>query len=390
MYYSNENFLQIKEVLRRFQEGYTNRNTQIAEAFVDELYITEDSTYLLGTGTGELFLGRDKIVELIRDDWSYWGDVNLNVDDFNLSMKEDLAWIAVQGTVKYSFEDTPARYDSYLNFIRQRLEDQEVSAEQKLTFLNWALMLTYHQREDKRREYYWPLCLTGVLKRIGDEWRFVQQHFSISVADYPDERFEASAAHVEAYQNQNEIVSAASLSRITEEDRLYLKTMADTLFGHDNLTDEGFEGFFSGKQDCIVIAPDHTNYTSKEEIRAYFEQEAGRHLSLDIDYAIVSKHKELAWITVTGTTKQELEKREQLNRTMELLKGLTESDASSKDKIFMVQRRIAYLLKELSSGGQFTYPVRLSIVLSKDEGKTEIRMLHLSHPSYWVFEGKHI
>ncbi len=35
--------------------------------------------------------------------------------------------------------------------------------EQAIFFINWVLALAYHQRPDEKREYLWPVCLSGVL-----------------------------------------------------------------------------------------------------------------------------------------------------------------------------------------------------------------------------------
>ncbi|MDF2906129.1 MAG: hypothetical protein K0R34_1450 [Herbinix sp.] len=384
----SEDLLLIREVLKAFQEGYSLRDAGGAESFVDELYSTQDNTYVLGTGTGELFIGRDRIIELISDDWSYWGDVRLELDHPHIVIEHETAWVTVQGSVKYSFEDTPARYDSYLNFIKKKLEDQELSAEQKLTFLNWALMLTYHQREDKKRDYLWPLCLTGVLKKAEGKWKFVQQHFSICVADYPDERFEVSDEHRKAYHNQNYLASESKINQITEEDKLFLKTFEKSLFGQSNIDDKDLNKMLPNQNEVLVIGPDHTIYSEREQLKSYFSGFKGCKLSLTTEHSIVIKNENFTWITVTGIMEQDMEKQVQFEETLELLRSLTECEATSKDKIFMVQRRIAYLLKEISSGNHYTYPLRFSFVLSGTDGKRGIRQLHISYPSYWIFEGK--
>jgi hypothetical protein len=379
--------LQIIEVLKRFQEGYTLRNVDIADSFVDELYSSEEEAYVLGTGTGELFLGKDRILELIKDDWNYWGDVSLYYENPYLSVNDDVALIVMQGSVKYSFEDTPERYDNYLNFIRKKMSDQELTSQQKITFLNWALMLTYHQRDDKKREYQWPLCLSGVMKKEGEKWKFTQQHFSISVADYPDERFENSKDHQEFFQKQNLIASVYRKNQITEQHKEFLKEFEQILFGNKNLTQEVINHFFPESDPSLLIGPDHNEY-SGNEINQYFMDTIGSSLTLALDYAIATSVNDLTWITVTGTIEQDIKKDQQLEQLIQRINKITECDSTAKEKIFMVQRRIAYLLKEESSGGHSTYPLRMSFVLSDSKDKPAVQLLHISYPSYWIFEGK--
>ena len=382
---NDQDLRQIKVILERFQEGYTLRDVEAAASFTEEFY--SEHAYVLGTGTGELFLGREEIVELIRDDWNYWGDVRLHTEEPYIKIEQDVAWISVKGTVKYSFEDTPARYESYLNFIRKKLEDSELTAKQKVTFLNWALTLTYHQREEKKREYLWPLTLSGVLKKTDEQWRFVQQHFSISVADYPDERLEASKDYLQSYEKQNALVSEYHFNELTEKEKQWMQEFEQALFGQEVITEEGMERWFQAPE-FLIVGPEHREYSNPEQIREFFEGFQKYELSLSTEQAIITKEGKHTWITVTGILHREFKEEDEVEQTLQILKELTESEAPSENKIFMIQRRLTYLMKELSFGGSYSYPVRLSMVLFDNNNTTGIQLLHMSYPSYWVFEGK--
>lgn len=385
MGHTGQDLYQIKSIVERFQEGYTHRDAEEAVSFTEEFY--SEHAYVLGTGTGELFLGRERIVELIRDDWTYWGDVRLNTENPYINIEQDKAWILAEGTVKYSFEDTAERYESYLNFIRKKLDDPELTAKQKLTFLNWALTLTYHQREDKKREYLWPICLSGVLKKTGKKWRFVQQHFSIPVADYPDERLEASKDYTQAYEKQNAMVSEYNLNDLTENEKQFMQELEQTLFGQDKITDEVMKRWFH-TSDFLIVGPDHKDYSNLEQAREFFSGFRKNKLSLSTEQAIVTKEENLTWITVTGVLHSEHKEEDEVEQTLQIIKKLTESETSIENKIFMIQRRITYLMKEISIGENSSYPVRLSMILCENNNTTGIRLFHLSFPSYWVFEGK--
>ena len=60
-HYSTDQHIEIREVLQRFQVGYTERDIKKVDAFVEELFITGENTCVLGTGTGELFLGSERV-----------------------------------------------------------------------------------------------------------------------------------------------------------------------------------------------------------------------------------------------------------------------------------------------------------------------------------------
>ncbi|WML33529.1 nuclear transport factor 2 family protein [Clostridium sp. OS1-26] len=141
---------EIKKVLCQFQDGYTKRDKKNVEDFVEKLFIMGDGTCVLGTGTGELFLGIEQVKTLIKNDWEYWGDVNIDLENIHIDNKDEVAWFATTGTVKYTFEDTQERYDNYLNFIKNKTKESKLTPKQKITFINWVLALTYHQRLEKK------------------------------------------------------------------------------------------------------------------------------------------------------------------------------------------------------------------------------------------------
>lgn len=151
---SNKEVLDIMEVLHKLKDGYRKRDIEKVEDFVEELFIRGDETCILGTGTGELFLGIEQVKELLKSDWQYWGDVNIDLENIYIDKKDDVAWFATTGTLKNTFEDTNERYDNYVNFIKNKANDSELSPKQKITFINWVLALTYHQRTEKKENIY--------------------------------------------------------------------------------------------------------------------------------------------------------------------------------------------------------------------------------------------
>ena len=47
--------------------------------------------------------------------------------------------------------------------IRSKLSDETISPQARLSWVNWLLSLTFHDREDGERVYDWPLQLRGVV-----------------------------------------------------------------------------------------------------------------------------------------------------------------------------------------------------------------------------------
>lgn len=378
----------IKEVLKKFQVGYIERNLDNLDAFMDELFIKGENGVILGTGTGELFLGYEQAKILVGDDWKYWGDAIIDCENAQIDFEDEVAWFVAEGSVKYTFEDTPERYDSYINFIKKKSEDPELTPKQKLAFINWALALTYHQRPEKKREYLLPMRLTGVLLKDKDMWKFTHLHFSLPRGNFPDERFENSNDHLVSYNNQNEIAEKYLNNQLTEDLETLLKGMQIDLIGQKDLSKERVTEYFVKGSNPYIIAPENNRYKGIDQIKGFFDTTKESKLLLDLEHSIVSKADDVIWVTICGKLNQTITEEELSSRVLNDLGSLFETDLSSKEKIFSAHRSIAFALKESSTGASYTCPIRLTAVILKQNNKLVFQNIHFSYPSYWIFEGK--
>ncbi|MCM0650263.1 nuclear transport factor 2 family protein [Clostridium swellfunianum] len=386
--HSNEEAYEIKKVLSEFQEGYTKRDLSKVENFVEELFIAREDICVLGTGTGELFLGTEQVKTLIKNDWEFWGDVSLDLENVHVDSKNEVAWFATTGNVKYSFQDTPERYDSYLNFIKDKTKEAELTPKQKITFINWVLALAYHQRFYEQREYLWPLRVSGVLLKDNGKWKFSHMQFSIPKANFPDERFENSKEFIESYNSQNAIADKHLNNQMDIEIKSILQDLETKLFGQKDVSKELINKYFAADNVPYIIEPDNQWRTGIEEIKEFFDSSSCSALALDLEHAIASRQSEVTWVTVSGILKVNLTEDKLLKRVLDDLDSLFEAEASSKDKLFAVHRSISYALKESALGEHYTCPIRLTAVLTNDMGKPVFQNIHFSFPFYWVFEGK--
>ena len=85
--------------LRAFQSGYTKRDPAIIAAFMDQLFPKESDILVLGTDSGEWVEGYQRVAEFIANDWRYFGDVRLDVDNAMISAENDVAWLTTIGSV---------------------------------------------------------------------------------------------------------------------------------------------------------------------------------------------------------------------------------------------------------------------------------------------------
>ncbi|SHI46429.1 nuclear transport factor 2 family protein [Lutispora thermophila] len=387
---SNTESLEIREVLRQFQAGYTKRDIKNIDDYVKELFIKSDDTYVLGTGTGELFLGIEQVKTLLKNDWEYWGDVNIDLENIHIDIENEVAWFATTGTVKYTFQDTEERYDNYINFIKNKTKESELTGKQKVAFINWVLALTYHQRIDKQREYLWALGLSGVLLKDNGKWKFAQIHFSIPKSDFPDERFENSKEYIINYNNQNAIADKYlnSKSQIDKEIKSLLESLETELFGQQYISKELISKYFTIDSAPYIIETDNKCCIGAEQIKEFFDMNSGTTLALDLEHAIVSKQNGITWVTVCGLLKGSLTEEKLYERVLDEIDNLFQANISSKDKLFAIHRSVSYVLKESAAGENYTCPIRLTAVVKNCMERPVFQNIHFSFPCYWIFEGK--
>lgn len=385
---STKQHKEIIEVLKAFQAGYSERNIEKADAFVEELFIAGEDTCVLGTGTGELFLGSEQVKELIKGDWEYWGDVNINWENPHIHLEDEVALFATTGSVKYSFEDTPERYDNYVDFIKNKAEDTELTAKERITFINWVLALTYHQRLEKKREYLWPMGLSGVLLKDGGKWKFAHLQFSISKANFPDERFESSKEYLENYNKQNAMADGYKNNQITEELKGLLKNLESEFFGKEDISTEVVSKYFAADSEPYILGPENQWCQGLHQVKEFMATNSASTLSLDLDHAIASKVDGITWIEATGLLKQQLTDEELAEVSLKELESIFKSDITSQEKLFAAHKSVSYVLKESATGENYTCPIRFTaVVLNRSEGPV-FQHIHFSFPSYWIFEGK--
>jgi hypothetical protein len=86
--------------LREFQKGYAERDTAAAGAFAAQL-LSRDNVLILGTMPREIHVGHSAATDLIRADWTSWGDCTFLIDKAHVSAHGDVAWFSTIGYVEF-------------------------------------------------------------------------------------------------------------------------------------------------------------------------------------------------------------------------------------------------------------------------------------------------
>ncbi len=183
---------EVRETLAKFQEGYSSRNVDQIDTFM-ELFVPEADIELIGTGgiqpgDNEWCLNRSTVRHLIEDDWNYWGDVNIQVEDAHVHIHGDVAWVSAPGTVTRNLNPNQS-YQNHLDNIQGMLKrDLDTSAHDKLLEIVRGATNTLFEA-NKGSTYIWPFRFTAILVLGSGVWRFHQMQFSFPTTRFPDVRY---------------------------------------------------------------------------------------------------------------------------------------------------------------------------------------------------------
>ena len=180
---------QVRETLQRFQDYYTRRDPALLDTFLELLL--DDDLEVIGTNglqpaEGEWYLSRAAAREIFLGDWQYWGDVRLDVPGARIRVNGKTAWLSAAGTVSKTIL-AEQNYADFLAFIKQHIDTEGPSAEQKLLHILRGGSNTLY--ELRRGEHFtWRLRFTAVLTQHGADWKFQHMHFSFPTIYFPDAR----------------------------------------------------------------------------------------------------------------------------------------------------------------------------------------------------------
>jgi hypothetical protein len=392
--YKNIDF-EVKEVLKKFQEGYIKRDKTLVDSYMDELFAKDSNIVIVGTCDSEWCLGFEEAREIVDSDWQYWGDVRIDTENAEISTNGNIAWFVTEGSVKYSFEDSDEKYKRWLNSVLEYFDEKgdyaNLSDKTKLAQINWMLSLFMSTRPDKKRSYKWPLRLTGVLEKKSDKWVFRYMQFCLpNKSDYPDVRFTSLEAFESEYKDSN-----SKLDEFKKVNKTYCSNeIKDILKSFQaDYTVKDAEEFISKH----FVTDDSISYSDMTEGTFYgasaiksivkVRKNEWDTLYLDSDRALTAVSDNTAWFTVSGYIKKSVREDAAIARQIENIKKIGNSDISPKDAMFKIRKEISLMYRETSKGDEYILPVRFEGVLLKENESFKFHSARFSYPYYWVIEG---
>lgn len=175
----------IRSLLKRFQDGYTQRDLNIIDEYMNDLFSKDDDTLVIGTGYGEIMHGFDGARELIESDWKYWWDAIIDIDDAMVSSNGNTAWVAADAYITKTIPEQKY-YEGLLEGVKEDMESSmDIKGKVLHTLEGAASVLCDTQYGEK---YFRPFRFTAVFVRRYEKWHFKQIQFSFPTTMAPDVR----------------------------------------------------------------------------------------------------------------------------------------------------------------------------------------------------------
>lgn len=173
----------IRLVLQTFQDGYSARDLSQLDQFMT-LFVQSDQIELIGIGAAERggnewFQGVEQVRDIVEGDWTYWGNVMLDVPGAKITVNGDTAWLSTQGKIVQTttFDDA---LPFYMDQMKEMLEDEGRDPDSRLMEATHFGMRRLRERS-LGMGHAWPFVFTAVLVQKDGQWRFHTIHWSMPV-----------------------------------------------------------------------------------------------------------------------------------------------------------------------------------------------------------------
>lgn len=387
----------IKESLEAFRQGYIARDINAADQFIDRLFDKSDKTAVLGTSFGEWMVGPEGAKEIVESDWKYWGDVDFDTKAADITVFNDIALINLKGTVKYIFEYTPEKFDSYLGFVKHFFDpaddDYRMSAKAKAGQIGFVLTHFNQIRKEGKREYYYPLRINAIMKMQEDRAVFRFMKFSMETySQYPELRVDNEMMDMAGYYEQQKGFAEACAKENRKETKAvaaaFMKFIRDGFNGEPKETDE-LKEYFSSQGSFLIdtkgnVLKEQAALEGMKDLRNIWDK-----LAVDENAIYSDAIGDTAWVVCNGLAGSTISEQEGAEALMSGIRRITEKDAASKDKLFAVQKLVADYFLQFSKGEYFLWPIRIMAVLIRENEQWKLHGMSLSYPFYYILEGKY-
>lgn len=171
----------VRRVLQLLQDGYVARDLSAVDGFLE---LFDDAPEMIGIGASarggdEWFEGRGAVREIIESDWTYWGDVRIDVAGAKITVSGESAWISTTGTLTQTgtFDEAMPQYLEQMKGLLERPRENPATGIMEATYFGLSRL----RERSLGVGHEWPLVITAVLVKTGSQWRFDTMHWSMPV-----------------------------------------------------------------------------------------------------------------------------------------------------------------------------------------------------------------
>ena len=174
---------EVRAVLQQFQDGYVARDVTKLDEFMT-LFAPGEDIELIGVGAAkraatEWFVGPAAIRDIVEGDWTYWGNVELDVPGAQIHVRGEVAWLSTTGAVVQTQAFDKA-LPQYLQQMKAIVEKEDFDPDTQLIEATHFGMRRLRERL-KGTGYAWPFTFVAVLVQSGEAWCFHTIHWSMPV-----------------------------------------------------------------------------------------------------------------------------------------------------------------------------------------------------------------
>ncbi|MDP5276037.1 hypothetical protein [Chengkuizengella axinellae] len=393
-----EDITQVKTVLNRFQQGYTNKNIEVLDEYINDLFINDNSMITVGTSRTEWCFGLKDLKDMIESDWTYWGDLIVDFENAKINSKDNAAWFIADCTISF---DTPDNYDEWCaDLIADFFEEGRFinfKTMPKLAMLNLKLAsIVKSISGNQGSNIPFPLRLSGGLIKKNDKWLIHRLQFSAPMSSYPEWRIDRD--NPDSLKYFNEIKE--KMSKYNEKyDDNNKKDIIETLHDFQNHylntstnIQETVQTLFLSHDDIYVVDP-HENPAAigwnRIEKMIWQQREKWDEMNLNIHESMIRTEGNTATIVTSGILKKIINSEELLQNEWKLVKETLQKEGKGEDKLFEAQKQIAYTLKELSFGDESLWEFRFEALVIKENEQWKFHNIQFTFPILDMFEGNY-
>lgn len=370
----------IKLFLLKFQEQYSQKNIKNLDNLINEFFIDEDDTSMIGSGEKDLFYGINAIKDAIESYWinesKYLSNIELNIDNSKITIEDNCAVAALCGKSIMIIEKEKM-YEEMTNKILNNLNESNVSKVELMKISHEISRILYEV--SRSNEYIWPFRVSAMLIYDQKSWKF--KHINISFgacngweswlnSENIDKKHTTIPVKFKSNPEEADVMNTlfklqdgyinrdiGSIKSLTED--IFVNTKDAFIFGTDE--GENFEG----------------NSAASDLLESDFKYWGN--FDLNAENAFISINNNMAWVFSKAFLRDDMKSQDTLDSLGDLYHNyIAPSNKSSEEKLLSMLWKTNKRLYDTEFGEIYIVPMKFTAVLIKKNNKWHFLHMHFS------------